>query len=302
MKALGIIIMAIVFAAAPACANSWHGGDETTNNYYTTNNNPKANADATAIAGATAVANTKATAIAAPVVISNPSAIAGQKQGQGQGQEQDQRQGQTQLQNNTMRNSFNTYQQREFVDTGIAQQGQLVPYYGPQQKNEAVIDVAKLLLYHNRFTEGMLIKALTDANVMCKWDQYNEGIEAVKADVNGDKWIQIIVSEGKIAGNYTVAGFVAARARNGRTNSLEVVLKAAYEALQRGCTTLHVVGQGAIGHNRSTGWGVGLNYSGGHMSQDQLDGNVYSGGPGYSSGKAWNEHHPWVQAFGLVER
>ena len=26
MKALGIIITAIVFAATPACANSWHGG------------------------------------------------------------------------------------------------------------------------------------------------------------------------------------------------------------------------------------------------------------------------------------
>ena len=295
MKRIPFLITVMLFIFIPfAHANGHNHHNQDVTNNYTTNNSPKA----TATANPTATA----TAIAAPVVISNPSATAGQKQGQGQGQEQDQRQGQTQLQNNTMRNSFNTYQQREFVDTGIAQQGQLVPYYGPQQKNEAVIDVAKLLLYHNRFTEGMLIEALADANVMCKWDQYNEGIEAVKADVNGDKWIQIIVSEGKIAGNYTVAGFVAARARNGRTNTLEVVLKAAYEALQHGCTTLHVVGQGAIGHNRSTGWGVGLNYSGGHMSQDQLDGNVYSGGPGYSSGKAWNEHHPWVQAFGLVER
>jgi hypothetical protein len=94
-------------------------------------------------------------------------------------------------------------------------------------------------------------------------------------------------------------GFVTARSDHRKTTMVEVMAKAALEAMEVGANVIHFTAQGAVRDVFSSGWGIGFNTTQAQIYGDKS--NVTSGGTGYSSAKAGVRDLAWLQGFALID-
>jgi len=184
--------------------------------------------------------------------------------------------------------------------------GPLINYFGKPLPSSGFQPLEQLLMYGCWFTEGSLksmLKKVEDAEAEFKVT--NRGLEAapLASEDGKTRWIKIVVQRAKYAGSNGTdfIGYVTARSENSKTTMVEVMAKAALEAMKNGCNILHLTAQGAVRDAFATGWGIGFNTTQAQMYDGDRS-NVSVGGLGYSSGQAGMRDKPWLQGFGLIDR
>ena len=96
-------------------------------------------------------------------------------------------------------------------------------------------------------------------------------------------------------------GYSVSESNHRNVTMLEVLAKAALDALRAGCNVLQITAQGSVNDVEARGWGVGLNTTQAQVYNNQDRSNVSSGGLGYSSATAGMRDKPWLQAVGLID-
>lgn len=280
MKKILVIIAALMFVVAVSTSSF---ADST------------ANANANANAGATA----------------NNSQGQTQGQDQGQSQGQDQGQDQAQQQSNALglndvgniKDSFNskTKISPNFVVPGDVQYGFLVNHYAQPQKGFEFQTLRTALMYVNRFSEGALENILKSSEGMIhEMKVVNEGLEPLPVEENGARYITVIIV-GKKVKQAEFVGFVSTQAKSSKTTSIEVLARAALDALKAGANVIQFTAEGAVLDTEASGWGIGFNSTFAAVTQagQHPQSSVSSGGTGYSSATAGLREKPWLQAFAL---
>jgi len=196
---------------------------------------------------------------------------------------------------------------RAFAVPGTAQYGPVINYFTKPLPSEGFQPVETILMYGCWFTEGaleemassgMFSKAEADVKIT------NAAPMAKPAAEDGKtRWIKIVISA-KPVDKVNFKGFVTARATEMDSTMVNVMGKAALDALQKGANVIHFTAQGAVRDVFSSGWGIGLGTTFASIMDskgDQDRSAVGYGGMGFSKAKAGTRDLPWLQGFALVD-
>ena len=210
----------------------------------------------------------------------------------------------------SINDSFNSEGMRGYAIPAEVNFGPVLPYYGKQNPSAGMQSVENFLMYTYIFSEGALENILSgdfEIGPRGEFKVVDQDIELAKADQDGVRWIKIVIHtdlKGNIA-KYPDAdqlvGYVTAEATSKKTTMIEVMARAALDALQNGCNVLQLTAQGAVTDVFASGWGIGIHTSQARISDGQGDSNVSSGGTGYSSAQAGSRYLPWLQGIGLID-
>jgi hypothetical protein len=196
---------------------------------------------------------------------------------------------------------------RAFAVPGNVQYGPVINYFTKPLPSEGFQPIETILMYGCWFTEGalqemaaggMFSKAEADVKIT------NAAPMAKPAAEDGKtRWIKIVISA-KPVEKVNFKGFVTARATDMDSTMVQVMGKAALEAMNKGANVIHFTAQGAVRDVFSSGWGIGFGSTFAKMydnnnSQD-MSGVGYAGF-GISKAKAGTRDLPWLQGFALVD-
>jgi hypothetical protein len=125
-----------------------------------------------------------------------------------------------------------------------------------------------------------------------------------KLDADGKtKWIKIVIQKAPMTG-LKFKGFVTATSDSMDATMVQVMGKAALEALKKGANVIHFTAQGAVRDAFSSGWGIGFGSTFAKLydndNNQDVSGVGYAG-MGYSKAKAGMRDMPWLQGFALVD-
>ncbi len=211
-------------------------------------------------------------------------------QGQGQGQGQ-----------SINDNSKNEAMQRGFANPGGVGYGPVINYYGKPLPTSQFRPVETLLQYSSMFTEGAL------EEIICSGSDTIHELEVVNAknmqerakyEDGEPRWIKIIATT-EMQKDHGLIGYATCEADDRKTSMLEVIARAALDALREGADVLQITAQGASRDTMTSGWGIGFNASGAKMFDGDNGSAIMSGGTGYSTAWAGMRDKPWIQATAL---
>ena len=196
---------------------------------------------------------------------------------------------------------------RGFAVPGNVQYGPVINYFTKPLPSEGFQPIETILMYGCYFTEGaleemaaggMFSKAEADVKIT------NAAPMAKPAAEDGKtRWIKIVISA-KPVEKVNFKGFVTARATDMDSTMVQVMGKAALEAMNKGANVIHFTAQGAVRDVFSSGWGIGFGSTFAKMynnSDNQDISGVGYAGMGYSKAKAGTRDLPWLQGFALVD-
>lgn len=111
-----------------------------------------------------------------------------------------------------------------------------------------------------------------------------------------------IVKDGKVVGmakppGIKVTGFIDGEAKDGKTNSLQVLGKVGLTALEDGNNLMVITAEGAHRMVEASGWGVGFYGVTAGVSEAGKASSLAGGGTGYAKNKTGTEDKPWVQGY-----
>ena len=199
-----------------------------------------------------------------------------------------------------IKDSFNSQGMRGFAIPGDVSHGPLINYYGKPEPSSAFQDIRMLIMYGGCFSEGALESLLSKVeSADAEFKVVNKGIGATHEE-GITRWIKIVVTAEKLP-DVNFVGYVTGRSNDEDTTMVEVMAKAALEALKNGCNVIQFTGQGAVRDAFAKGWGIGFNHTTAYIADQQDRSNVSTGGFGYSSAKAGVRDKPWLQGFGLFD-
>jgi len=147
------------------------------------------------------------------------------------------------------------------------------------------------LQFANMFSEQALINMAAGGSVNVYVKDLTPKTSAKFEDPN-NKMIKIVLDAPK---GLVYEGPANGEAKNGKTNSWQVMAAVALKALRNGSNVVYFAAEGAHRGVETSGWGIGFAHT--KASHD----NVSSGGTGYSAAKAGPEDKPWLQGFAFVE-
>jgi len=181
--------------------------------------------------------------------------------------------------------------------------GPVINYFGKPLPSEGFQPIETIIMYSCWYSDGSLesiLKGVEDAEAEMKIADLTYSPAPVRRENGDTKYIKIIISRDKYnSDDMAFIGFVTARSDHRKTTMVEVMAKAALEAMEVGANVIHFTAQGAVRDVFSSGWGIGF-----HTTQAQTYGdksNVTSGGTGYSNAKAGVRDLAWLQGFALID-
>jgi hypothetical protein len=147
------------------------------------------------------------------------------------------------------------------------------------------------LMFANMFSEQALVSLAAGGSVRIFVKDLSPKISATFEDSN-NKMIKIVLDVPK---GLTYKGPANGEAKNGSTNSIQVMAAIALKALRNGSNVVYFAAEGAHRGVETSGWGIGFAHT--KASHD----NVSAGGTGYAAAKAGPQDKPWLQGFAFVE-
>jgi len=212
----------------------------------------------------------------------------GQGQGQGQGQSIDD-------------HSVNEAMERGFAVPGGVGYGPVINYYGKPLPSSQFRPVETLLQYASVFTEGALEDIVNGGSDTIHELEVMRGKDMqvrAKYEKGEPRWIKVIATTEMQAGHGLI-GYATAEADDRKTSMLEVMARAALDALREGADVLQITAQGASRDTMTSGWGIGFSTSAAKMFDGDNGSMIASGGTGYSQAWAGMRDKPWIQATAL---
>jgi len=194
--------------------------------------------------------------------------------------------------------SINTYEatDRAFPNAGsVPIPGQPGWFTTPTPDGDFVT-IKNILEFGKVFSEGALEN-------MAKWGETRITYAEVNPEkcVNGreknDRRILLVIDPDRIKGiknTGTHVAFINGTAKNGKTNSVQLVGAMALKAMQNGANVLVFKAEGAHRKIEAFGWGIGFSYA------KASDTSIATGGTGISGGSAGPEDRPWLQGNAFV--
>ena len=226
----------------------------------------------------------------------------GQIQGQAQGQVQVQGQGQLQGQSTNVNIDSHDID-RDFPNAAvISLPGTGAGFYVRPSKDSSFRNIKELLSFYNRFTEGACEKLAAGGSSKIHLQILNDEnqIARAEADDNGDRWIKIVLV--KPDEPFKMTGLIDGEAKNGGTNSFQVLGAMALKAIADGNNILYITNEDQHRMVEASGWGIGLYTVGAKVSRDGMNGGVAGGGLGWATNKSMTEDKPWYHGFvGVVK-
>ncbi len=226
-----------------------------------------------------------------------------QSQGQGQGQGQTQTTGVGLNEIGNIKDSFNSQGMRGFAIPGDVQYGPVINYFTKPLPSAGFQPVEEILMYGCFFTEGALEELASGGGTDASLKVVN-AVPMAKLDADGKtRWIKIVIQKAPMSG-LKFKGFVTATSDSMDATMVQVMGRAALEALKKGANVIHFTAQGAVRDAFSSGWGIGFGSTFAKLydnnnSQDMSA--VGYAGMGYSKAKAGMRDMPWLQGFALVD-
>jgi len=181
--------------------------------------------------------------------------------------------------------------------------GPVLNYYGKPLPSAAFRPVENLLKYGNVFSEGALREIIKGGKFIHELEIVRGPEQQVRAKYEkGEiRWIKIIASNAVLE-DHGLIGQGTCEANNRKTDMLEVMARAALDALCEGADVLQIVAQGASRDTESSGWGIGFNTTQATIFDGTgaaASSNLTSGGTGYSQAWAGSRDKPWIQTNAL---
>ena len=192
---------------------------------------------------------------------------------------------------------------RGFAVPGGVQFGPVINYFTKPLPSAGFQPVEEILMYGCFFTEGALEELASGGGTDASLKVVNAALMA-KLDADGKtRWIKIVIQKAPLSG-LKFKGFVTATSDSMDATMVQVMGKAALEALKKGANVIHFTAQGAVRDAFSSGWGIGFGSTFAKMynnSEGQDISGVGYAGMGYSKAKAGMRDIPWLQGFALVD-
>lgn len=192
---------------------------------------------------------------------------------------------------------------RGFAIPGNVQYGPVINYFTKPLPSAGFQPVEEILMYGCFFTEGALEELASGGGTDASLKVVNAAPMA-KLDADGKtRWIKIVIQKAPMSG-LKFKGFVTATSDSMDATMVQVMGRAALEALKKGANVIHFTAQGAVRDAFSSGWGIGFGSTFAKMynnSEGQDISGVGYAGMGYSKAKAGMRDMPWLQGFALVD-
>jgi len=211
----------------------------------------------------------------------------------------------------------NTSTNRQFVNPGITPLPQTNGFFTsptPDSSFRSVKDFLNSFVgtdrYTFRLTEGALENLAKGGDVKPHLQALRSDViygADFKDDIDNPRWLWVgieapVFKDGKQIGSQKikdllVTGMIDGEAKDGDTNSLQVLGQLGLDVLASGCNYLILTAEGAHRKVEASGWGVGLYLSGGNMASDGMTSGIIGGGTGYSQNETGPEDRPWIQGY-----
>ena len=190
---------------------------------------------------------------------------------------------------------------REFPNIGNTPIPGTNGFYTRPTMDSSFRSIKELLSFYDRFTEGACEQMAKggSVNVHLQVIQGHDIITRVKADDKGDKWIKIVTIKPGLM--FSMTAIIDGEAKDGDTNSFQVLGKMALKAIADGNNVLYIMTENQHRMVNASGWGVGLYSVGAKVDQDGMNAGVVGGGLGWATNKSATEDKPWFHGFAGVE-
>lgn len=152
--------------------------------------------------------------------------------------------------------------------------------------------LANILQYGHVFTEGALESIKSNGSVRVNYLIGNDENEVPRA--NGNK-IKITTTVPKFSSNIKFIAYANGDAKNGKTNSIQVMAAIALKAIRNGANIIYFSREGFHRKIEAFGWGIGA--SGTVANENSMS----TPGLGISGGNAGPEDRPWLQGAAFVD-
>jgi len=218
-------------------------------------------------------------------------------------------------------NTSNVYD-RKFVGSGPVPFPQTNGFFTaptPDSSFRSIKDVLRAFAGPNHFmirmTEGALQNWAKGGKATIHFQVMRD--EDIVVRVYGDdykgseKWLWVGIEEpvfncdGEVIGTKRLEGLevtsmVDGEAKEGKTNSLQVIGRAGLKAIKDGNNFMVITAEGAHRMVQASGWGIGGHTTGGLVNQSSKESVIGGGGTGYSNNKTGPEDKPWIQGYAGV--
>jgi hypothetical protein len=158
------------------------------------------------------------------------------------------------------------------------------------------ITMKNILEFGKVFSEGALENMADGGWTRVTYAMVNPEAR-VSARAENDRRILIVIDPARIkeiAAGGTHVAFVNGAAKNGKTNSVQLMAAMALKALKSGANVVVFKAEGAHRKVEAFGWGIGFS----HVKASEN--NMSTGGTGISGGSAGPEDRPWLQGNAFV--
>jgi len=188
---------------------------------------------------------------------------------------------------------------RGFPIPGQVQYGPVINYYGKPLPTSQFRPVETLLQYGNVFSEGALEQIVAKGtDIIHELEVVRGPDQQVRASYEKKevRWIKIIATTA-VQADHGLIGYATSEADDRKTSMLEVVARAALDAIRDGADVLQITAQGAARDTETSGWGIGFNTTmASNLGNGQGTMGIATGGTGYSTAWAGMRDKPWIQA------
>lgn len=160
------------------------------------------------------------------------------------------------------------------------------------------IQMKNILEFGRVFSEGALENMAKGGSTRVTYAEVNKAKRVSKRDKNDRRILVVIdpVRIKEIKENGTHVAYVNGAAKNGTTNSVQLVGAMALKAIHNGANVIVFKAEGAHRKVEAFGWGIGFAYA------KATDSSLATGGTGISGGSAGPEDRPWLQGNAFVSK
>lgn len=232
---------------------------------------------------------------------------AGQVQGQAQGQQQsigdvnvniDNSNGGSSDTRGAASENINMRGVRGFASAAEINHVGIPSYFGPATKNANVQPADTMLMFKDTFTRAEVESYLKGTSVDRSTNGEEESIFTWGKKGDPKQIIKVILTP-PAKGTVIQTALITTKAKNGDTESKDVLYTALLRGLDTNSDLLLITAQGAGTIMKSFGWGIGASYTRATLSTDEATGGVSAGGLGISGGSAGYKSLPWIQSIVL---
>ena len=233
--------------------------------------------------------------------------VQGQVQGQAQGQQQsigdvnvniDNSNGGSSDTRGAASENINMRGVRGFASAAEINHVGIPSYFGPATKNANVQPADTMLMFKDTFTRAEVESYLKGTSVDRSTNGEEESIFTWGKKGDPKQIIKVILTP-PAKGTVIQTALITTKAKNGDTESKDVLYTALLRGLDTNSDLLLITAQGAGTIMKSFGWGIGASYTRATLSTDEATGGVSAGGLGISGGSAGYKSLPWIQSIGL---